>query len=149
MNLIADRPAARPAPDRAAWQAAFSAGDMFDDQGPAAGWAASTRRTVCYDYGRWLMFLSQHESAALHQPPALRVTPARVGAYLDHLASQWARSGATAISAISRTPCASWCRARTGLGCGVSWRGWKRSGNHGRSCRAWPMAAAWKSWVTR
>ena len=76
-----------PAADRAAWQAATVAGDLFDGSGPAAGWAASTRAAVCYDYGRWLMFIARHEPGGLDQPLALRPTPARIGAYLDHLAT--------------------------------------------------------------
>lgn len=76
-----------PAADRAAWQAAIATGDLFDGCGPAAAWAATTRTAVCYDYGRWLMLLDRHASAALDQPLALRPTPARIGAYLNHLAT--------------------------------------------------------------
>jgi integrase len=76
-----------PAADRVAWQAATEAGDLFDGSGPAAGWAPSTRAGVCYDYGRWLMFLARHEPVTLDQPLALRPTPERIGAYLNHLAT--------------------------------------------------------------
>jgi integrase len=76
-----------PVVDRVAWQVATEAGDLFDGSGPAAGWAPSTRASVCYDYGRWLMFLARHEPVALDQPLALRPTPERIAAYLDHLAT--------------------------------------------------------------
>lgn len=76
-----------PPADRAAWQRATASGDVFDGCGPAAGWVQSTQAAVCYDYGRWLMFLAHHEPDALDRPLATRPTAARIQAYLDHLAA--------------------------------------------------------------
>jgi integrase len=76
-----------PAADRAAWQAATTPGDLFDDNGPASGWADSSRDAVRYDYGRWLMFVARHEPGALEEPLAVRVTPERISRHLAHLAA--------------------------------------------------------------
>ena len=49
--------AAWPGLDRAAWERANRDGDLLSEQGPAAGWRASTRRTARMAYGNWLRFL--------------------------------------------------------------------------------------------
>ena len=62
--------AAWPEDDRTRWEAAFKTGvDRFDDCGPAAHLAESTRLTLLYDYGRFLAFLSTHHPSLLAHAP--------------------------------------------------------------------------------
>ncbi len=75
-----------PEPDRLAWLAALNPGqDVFDDGGPAARWAASTRAGVQYNYGRWLGFVAAREPDALALAPDARAGMARVARFLAHL----------------------------------------------------------------
>jgi integrase/recombinase XerD len=74
-----------PLADRAAWAAATVTGELFDESGPAAGWAQTTRKAAIDDYGQWLAFLAQDEPGCLHLLPRERTTPARIARYLRHL----------------------------------------------------------------
>ena len=74
-----------PDQDRVAWQAALASGDVFDDAGAAAHWAAGTRRTVLTGYRRWLQYLKSREPETLVLVPATRVMAARVELYVDML----------------------------------------------------------------
>lgn len=74
-----------PAPDREAWAAAIAEGDLLEGQGPAAHWAAQTRRTNITHYGRWLGFLAWRNELDPDSPPAGRATRERIGAYERHL----------------------------------------------------------------
>jgi integrase/recombinase XerD len=75
-----------PEPDRLAWLAALNPGrDVFDDAGPAARWAASTRAGVQHDYGRWLGFLAAREPDALALAPDARADTGRLARFLAHL----------------------------------------------------------------
>jgi integrase len=76
-----------PEADKAAWAGAFAEGDIFDGQGPAAHWAASSRRSVASGYGRWIGYLTTLEPEALNVAPAERVTRERLRRYLDHLSA--------------------------------------------------------------
>jgi integrase/recombinase XerD len=73
-----------PAADQAAWQLAIQPGGLFDDQGPAAHWAASTRRSVQYDYGIWLRWCV-HNGVSLTPTIDARVTPEHVRDFIAHL----------------------------------------------------------------
>ncbi len=77
-----------PAGDRAAWQRATSTVDFFADDGVAAGWRPKSQQQACYAYARWLANLSAHSSDALVAPPAQRVTPERLEAYVAWLATR-------------------------------------------------------------
>ncbi|MFC4171421.1 tyrosine-type recombinase/integrase [Microvirga sp. GCM10011540] len=74
-----------PLGDRQAWMTAQMTGDVFDEEGRAAHWAARTRQTNEQHYGRWLGYLRWvgilDEAAA----PADRVTRETVRAYNRHL----------------------------------------------------------------
>lgn len=58
-------------------------GDVFDeDERPGADWAMPTMKKVAGAYGRWLGFLTLIGELDPAEPPARRVTPARVRRYL-------------------------------------------------------------------
>ncbi len=73
-----------PAADQAAWQRAIKPGGLFDDQGRAAHWASSTRRTVQYDYGIWLKWCTD-QAIPLTTPIGERVAPEQIRAYIADL----------------------------------------------------------------
>ncbi len=75
-----------PAPDRRAWQAAFTPGDIFDDHGQGVRLSATSRRNYEVGYTRWLGFLSRRDPAALSMTPPARVTQARITAFTTELA---------------------------------------------------------------
>lgn len=72
-----------PPQDRVAWAAAFDeAGGPLDESGPAAEWRPKTIDDARYEYGRWLTFITQHDSGALLLMPAARVSEATIRAYV-------------------------------------------------------------------
>jgi integrase len=75
----------RPAADQAAWAAAHRRGGLLDDDGLAAQWAAATSSIIARGYGRFLSFLVEVGGLAPEDPPAMRVTAARVEAYIAQL----------------------------------------------------------------
>ncbi len=75
-----------PAADREAWQALFATGDLFDENGPGAHLASSTRAALAAEYGSWLGFLARAEPGALDEALGTRVTRERVTAFALHLA---------------------------------------------------------------
>jgi integrase len=74
-----------PQKDQDAWTAAQAAGDIFDEGGSAAHWAARTRTTNVQHYGRWLGFLLWTGALDEHVRPAARVTREAVRTYNRHL----------------------------------------------------------------
>ena len=90
--------AAWPAPDRAAWEDLFRAGDILDGQGAAIHWAEATRHTNAKHYGRWLGWLAANEFMDGDLAPWARVTSARVDAYARSLIDRLApRTVASAL----------------------------------------------------
>jgi integrase/recombinase XerD len=78
-----------PEADRAAFRAVYEPGDLFDGTaGPGAHLAAGTRRMTKFSYRRWLGFLKANYPDDLSVPPAERITPERVRAFIDHLSAQ-------------------------------------------------------------
>jgi integrase/recombinase XerD len=77
-----------PSVDRNAWNEAVKQGDVLDGQGPAAHWAAATRRTNCQHYSRWLGFLANQGILEADVPPQDRVSKPVVRRYVDHLKSE-------------------------------------------------------------
>jgi integrase len=75
-----------PAPDRRAWQAAFTWGDIFDDGGQGLRLSAAARRNFEVGYARWMGFLSHSEPAALCIAPPARGNQARVTAFATEIA---------------------------------------------------------------
>ena len=61
-----------PQADRAAWRAAFTAGDIFDDCGRGLRLSEYSRRNYFFGYGRWLGFLAREHRDALQAPPLAR-----------------------------------------------------------------------------
>ena len=75
--------AAWPKHDRTRWDAAFKPGnDLFDDRGPAAHLADSTRLQLQYAYGKFLAFLSDHHASLLARAPAARLNRKIIEAYV-------------------------------------------------------------------
>ena len=74
-----------PAADRKLWQAALMPGDLFDDGGSRAGRSEYSNRNAVDGYGRWLNWLERRRLLDPASPPADRITPARVGAYIADL----------------------------------------------------------------
>ena len=66
-----------PAADRAGWQAALLPGDLLDEGGGRARYAAATNRRIEKGYGRWLAWLCRQGLLDDHTPPARRITPER------------------------------------------------------------------------
>jgi len=67
-----------PEADQEAFSLAYRAGDIFDeDGGPGAHYSKGWRR--------WLGFLTEHHAAELLKPPADRITPELVRAFVEHL----------------------------------------------------------------
>jgi integrase/recombinase XerD len=77
-----------PAADREAFETAYAPGDMFDETaGPGAHLAEGTRRMIRTSYSRWLGFLKANHPDALSLSPAIRITPERVRAFVNHLST--------------------------------------------------------------
>jgi integrase/recombinase XerD len=78
-----------PAADIEAFVRAYEPGDVFDETaGPGAHQSEGTRRMIRTAYRRWLGFLKEHYPDDLLQPPADRITPDRVRAFIDHLGAE-------------------------------------------------------------
>lgn len=76
-----------PEADRTIWQTAFVFGDVFEKDGAGVHLSAPTRYNLRYAYGRWLAHLAGTQAPALALEPVARVTPARVRAFADALAT--------------------------------------------------------------
>src|SRR5262245_54100429 len=86
-----------PEADREAFKAAYKPGDVFDEvAGPGAHLAEGTQRMIRTTYRRWLGFLKANYPDGLSMPPAERITPERVHAFIDHLSVE-TRSTSVAI----------------------------------------------------
>jgi len=78
-----------PEADHEAFQAAYEAGDFFEETGgPGFHLTEGTRRMIRTAYRRWLGFLLEHYPADLLRPPGERITPERVRAFIDHLSAE-------------------------------------------------------------
>ena len=78
-----------PEADRAAFRVAYDPSHLFDGAaGPGAHLAEGTRRMTKSSYRRWLGFLNANYPDDLSIPPAERITPKRVRAFIDHLSAQ-------------------------------------------------------------
>jgi hypothetical protein len=78
-----------PEADREAFRAAYESGDVFDETaGPGAHLADGTRGWIRFTYRRWLGFLKANYPDDFSMPPAERITPERVRAFIDHLSAE-------------------------------------------------------------
>jgi integrase/recombinase XerD len=78
-----------PEADRADFRSAYEPGDPFDGTaGPGAHLAETTRKAIEFTYRRWLAFLKANYPDDLSKPPAERITPERVRAFIEHLSAQ-------------------------------------------------------------
>jgi integrase/recombinase XerD len=71
-----------PAEDRIQWESAFKTGDRFDESGPGAHLAESTRRMRRESYARLLGFISTHREDLMRLPPDARVDRVVVAVYV-------------------------------------------------------------------
>jgi integrase/recombinase XerD len=72
-----------PAEDRARWELAFTSSDGFDDPGPGAHLAPTTRRARQESYGRFLGFLRATRPTRLAMPPEARLDRSTLAEYVD------------------------------------------------------------------
>ena len=87
-----------PEADLEAFRAAYEPGDVFDGTaGPGAHLAEGTRSTIRTAYRRWLGFLKANYPGDLARPPAERITPERLRAFIDYLSVE-TRSTSVAIA---------------------------------------------------
>lgn len=78
-----------PAADHAAFAAAYTPGELFDDTaGRGVDLAAGTRQHIENAYRRWLGFLSNNEPGALKETPLDRICKDRVRRYVEQLETQ-------------------------------------------------------------
>lgn len=87
-----------PAADRAAFDAAYVAGDIFDETaGTGAHLAEGTRKLIKTAYRRWLGFLRAQHGRDLELPPAARITRERVRQFIEYLSGTRPTSVAIAV----------------------------------------------------
>ena len=78
-----------PEADREAFKAAYEPGDLFEETGgPGAHLTEGTRRMIRTSYRRWLGFLKANYPDEFSIPPAERITPERVRAFINHLSEE-------------------------------------------------------------
>lgn len=77
-----------PEADRRMWGQALTRRSVLDDASVAASWRPITQSAVAKSYGHWLCFLERRGELGVGDVPTLRVTPARVQAYVDDLRSR-------------------------------------------------------------
>ncbi|HYF53366.1 MAG TPA: tyrosine-type recombinase/integrase [Salinarimonas sp.] len=103
-----------PTADRIAWTHLLAEGDLLDECGPGAHWAAATRKSYRQHYARWLGWVSRCEAEALTLDPVARITPERVRAYAKELmagvAPRTVASSVIALKVVARAmaPEANW-----------------------------------------
>jgi integrase len=71
-----------PAGDQVRWHAAFKTGDRFDDSGPGAHLAESTRKVQREAYARFLGYVAAHRPELLGEPPSARIDRLIVADYV-------------------------------------------------------------------
>ena len=71
-----------PAEDRIRWETALATGDRFDESGPGAHLAESTRRVWRESYARFLGFISTYRQDLMHLPPNARLDRLIVADYV-------------------------------------------------------------------
>ena len=72
-----------PNQDRAAWDALFVDGGIFDERGPFVDWSAGSRRKREQSYGHWLGFLTNAGLLDAACSPADRFTQDAVRAFVE------------------------------------------------------------------
>jgi integrase/recombinase XerD len=110
--------AAWPLPDREAWQAALRVPDFLADGGRGAEWRPASRRSGLGVYARWLAWLTGQGVDLAAEPPAGRITPNRMRAYVVFL--QQGRCAVTVASYLSH-----FCMTVAAMFPGQDWR-WLR-----------------------
>lgn len=73
-----------PVEDQLRWQAAFKTGDRFDDSGPGAHLAESTRKVWREAYGRFVGYVETHRPELLGEAPNARIDRLIVADYVAY-----------------------------------------------------------------
>jgi hypothetical protein len=82
--------------DHASWSAAHRRGGLLEDDGHAASWVPDTSKLIASGYGRFLSFLAETGDLDAGASSEIRVTRARVEAYVAYL---WARNHSSTVAA--------------------------------------------------
>jgi integrase/recombinase XerD len=72
-----------PAEDQGRWEGAFKTADRFDESGPGAHLASTTRQARRESYGRFLAFISAIHPDRLTIPPEARIDRSTVAEYVE------------------------------------------------------------------
>src|SRR5262245_22865671 len=81
-------PAEWPLEDQRLWFSACQEGEVLDDPGLAAHWAATTRAAGAKAYGRFINFLECADQSHTGLRPSERITPETIAAFVAHLQNQ-------------------------------------------------------------
>jgi hypothetical protein len=75
--------------DREAFRTVYEPGDAFDDTaGRGAHLSEGTRQMITCTYRRWLRFAKVNHPDDFSKPPAQRITPDRVRAFINYLSAE-------------------------------------------------------------
>jgi len=78
-----------PEADIKAFEEAYRPGDIFDETcGPGAHHSEGWRNMVRTSYRRWLAFLTEYDPAMQLEPPASRITPEHLRAFIELLSAE-------------------------------------------------------------
>jgi site-specific recombinase XerD len=67
------------------WESIVAEGNILDGRGPGAHWAPTTKANTRKAYGYWLHWLDITDHLDLSADPLDRLTPKRIGAYINNL----------------------------------------------------------------
>lgn len=74
-----------PAADHRMWESIVAEGNILDGRGRGAHWAPTTKANTRKAYGYWLHWLDITDHLDLSADPLDRLTPKRIGAYINNL----------------------------------------------------------------
>jgi len=78
-----------PEADIKVFEEAYRPGDIFEETcGPGAHHSKGWRRMVGTSWRRWLGYLAEHYPAVLLEPPAARITPERMRAFIEQVSDE-------------------------------------------------------------
>jgi integrase/recombinase XerD len=109
-----------PQRDRQCWQAALQAGDLLEQGGCRAEHSRYSNRAMEKGYGRWLAWFNSRGLLDDRVPPADRITPDRVKAYVEHLEGENASGTVIARLIELKIPPPLWIPDGTGPG-SIEW----------------------------
>jgi integrase/recombinase XerD len=106
-----------PQADHEVFRIAYEPGDVFDEsRGPGAHHSEGWRRMIRTTYRRWLGFLAEHYPSHLLKPPAERITPERLRAFIEQLSDEVRPTTVAMAAAHLHTAARLIARLQTGAG---------------------------------